>query len=148
AAVGPKLRTADLQSARTALRQWRHGSDRRAGTDGGKRMKAFSIGVAAALALAAAAQAEPVKLRTASGVVVGASEGGVNTFKGVPFAKPPVGPLRWQPPQPVSWTGERDATKFALPCPQPINANGTANGGGVSGATSEDCLYLNVWAPK
>ena len=111
-------------------------------------MKAFSIGVAAALALAAAAQAEPVKLRTASGVVVGASEGGVNTFKGVPFAKPPVGPLRWQPPQPVSWTGERDATKFALPCPQPINANGTANGGGVSGATSEDCLYLNVWAPK
>src|SRR5689334_13535549 len=97
----------------------KHGPTRRVGATGGKRMKAFSIGVMAAFALAAAARAEPVKLKTDSGVLVGASEDGVNTFKGVPFAKPPVGALRWQPPQRVAWTGERDATKFALPCPQP-----------------------------
>jgi para-nitrobenzyl esterase len=111
-------------------------------------MKAFALGLLAAITLSAAASAEPVKLRTDAGVLVGTSEDGVNMFKGVPFAKPPVGDLRWQPPQRTSWAGEREATQFALPCPQPINANGTSNGGGVSGATSEDCLYLNVWAPK
>ena len=110
-------------------------------------MRALLFGVAMA-ALATAAQAEPVKLKLDSGTVVGSSEGGVLSFKGVPFANPPVGDLRWQPPQKISWTGERDATQFALPCPQPINPNGGPNGGGVSGATSEDCLYLNVWAPK
>jgi len=89
-----------------------------------------------------------VRLKTDSGVLVGVSEGGVNSFKGFPFAKPPVGDLRWRPPQRVSWKGELQATKFALPCPQPTTADGKANGGGVSGATSEDCLYMNVWAPK
>lgn len=111
-------------------------------------MKSIVMGLVAAAAVGAAAQAEPVKLKTDSGALVGVSEDGVTSFKGVPFAKPPVGDLRWQPPQRISWTGERDATQFALPCPQPINANGTANGGGVSGQTSEDCLYLNVWVPK
>lgn len=74
-------------------------------------------------------------------------ENGVRTFKGVPFAQPPVGPLRWAPPQAITWTGDRDATKFQLPCPQPIPASGS-NGGGVSGDTSEDCLTLNVFAPE
>lgn len=101
-----------------------------------------------ALAAATAASAEPVKLKTDAGVLVGDSKDGVASFKGFPFAKPPVGDLRWRPPQKVSWSGEKDATKFALPCPQPINADGRANGGGVSGQTSEDCLYMNVWAPK
>jgi para-nitrobenzyl esterase len=103
----------------------------------------------AALALGAApAAAAPVKAKIDAGALVGSSENGVNVFKGIPFAQPPVGPLRWAPPaMPAKWTGERDATKFQLPCPQPINADGRPNGGGVSGATSEDCLYLNVWAP-
>jgi para-nitrobenzyl esterase len=58
-------------------------------------------------------------------------------FKGIPFAEPPVGDLRWREPRPVkSWLGVRDATKFGSRCMQ--------NGGGVS----EDCLYLNVWAPE
>jgi para-nitrobenzyl esterase len=94
------------------------------------------------------AVAAPVKVKIDSGVLAGDAEGGVARFKGVPFAKPPVGPLRWAPPQtPSPWTGERDATTFQLPCPQPVNADGKPNGGGVAGATAEDCLYLNVWAP-
>jgi para-nitrobenzyl esterase len=111
-------------------------------------MKAFSLAMAATLALAGAAVGEPARMKFDSGVAVGTSDDAALVFKGVPFAKPPVGNLRWKPPQRVTWSGDRDATHFALPCPQPINANGAANGGGVSGATSEDCLYLNVWAPK
>lgn len=110
-------------------------------------MRAWLTALAVA-SMATAAVAEPVRLKIDSGVLVGASDGGVTSFKGFPYAKPPVGELRWRPPQRVSWTGERDATKFALPCPQPTNADGRANGGGVSGPTSEDCLYMNVWVPK
>jgi para-nitrobenzyl esterase len=95
------------------------------------------------------ALADPVKVSIDSGVLVGEAKDGVHSFKGIPFAKPPIGPLRWQPPQTVEkWKGERDATQFKLPCPQPTNPDGkTPNGGGVSGKTSEDCLYLNVHAP-
>jgi para-nitrobenzyl esterase len=90
-----------------------------------------------------------VKVKIDAGTLVGLSESGVNVFKGVPFSKAPVGDLRFKPPQkPAGWKGDRDATKFQLPCPQPVNADGRPNGGGVSGETSEDCLYLNVWAPK
>jgi para-nitrobenzyl esterase len=57
-------------------------------------------------------------------------------FKGIPFAQPPVGVLRWREPMPLkAWTGTRDAGAFSPPCMQ-------------SGASSEDCLYLNVWTPE
>ncbi|WP_374469617.1 carboxylesterase/lipase family protein [Phenylobacterium sp.] len=102
----------------------------------------------AVLAIASTASAEPVRLKTDSGTLVGVSKGGVNSFKGFPYAKPPVGELRWRPPQRVTWNGERQAMEFALPCPQPTPADGRLNGGGVSGPTHEDCLYMNVWAPK
>jgi para-nitrobenzyl esterase len=84
-----------------------------------------------------------------NGVIVGSVADGVNVFKGVPFARPPVGALRWRSPQrPDNWRGERYATAFESPCPQPTNADGkSANGGGVWGTTNEDCLYLNVYAP-
>jgi para-nitrobenzyl esterase len=61
-----------------------------------------------------------------------------------------VGALRWKAPQkPDPWSYERAATAFESPCTQPTNLDGkTANGGGVIGATSEDCLYLNVYAPE
>jgi para-nitrobenzyl esterase len=93
--------------------------------------------------------ADPVKVTIDSGALVGEAKDGVHSFRGIPFAQPPVGTLRWQPPQKMEkWAGERDATRFSLPCPQPTNADGkTPNGGGVSGQTSEDCLYLNVHAP-
>jgi len=98
---------------------------------------------------ATASLVNPAKVTVDSGVLVGEAKDGVNSFKGIPFAKPPVGQLRWQPPQNVDkWSGELDATQFKLPCPQPTNPDGkTPNGGGVSGKTSEDCLYLNVHAP-
>ena len=109
-------------------------------------MKPTVIGAILTVAFSAWLGAAPDRIRIDSGTLAGDSTNGVRTFKGVPFAQPPVGNLRWAPPQPITWTGERDATKFNLPCPQPIPATG-ANGGGVSGATAEDCLYLNVYAP-
>ncbi len=65
---------------------------------------------------------------------------GTAVFKGIPFAQPPTGELRWREPLPVKpWTGIRDAADFAAPCVQ----------GGRDGIRgSEDCLYLNVWSPK
>jgi len=98
----------------------------------------------------AAPTPDSVKVTIDSGVLVGESESGVNVFRGVPFAKPPVGALRWKAPElPEPWPGERAAVSFEPPCTQPTNADGkTANGGGVVGATSEDCLYLNVYAPS
>jgi len=65
-------------------------------------------------------------------------EAGVRVFRGIPFAAPPLRELRWKPPQAVtSWTGTRDASKYGPACTQPS----------VKAMTSEDCLYLNVYAP-
>ena len=62
-------------------------------------------------------------------------------FRGLPFAAPPVGDLRWRAPRPpAGWPGVRDATRFGPSCPQPPNP-------ALTGSTSEDCLYLNVYTP-
>jgi len=96
----------------------------------------------------AGAQA-PVKVKVDTGVVVGEATDRANLFRNIPFAAAPVGKLRWAPPKaPASWTGERDATKAGPSCPQPMNANDTPNSGGANGPVSEDCLQLNVYAPK
>ncbi|MGA0840563.1 MAG: carboxylesterase/lipase family protein [Pseudomonadales bacterium] len=78
----------------------------------------------------------------ALGSATGASESGVTSWKGLPYAAAPVGNLRWQPPAPPRpWQGTRDATAWPSVCPQTVMAGQPAL------ATSEDCLYLNVWAP-
>lgn len=85
--------------------------------------------------------------RTEGGMVGGLAQGGVNQFRGIPFAAPPVGPLRWKPPRPAaSWSGTRDATAFGPICPQPVRAQ--RPGMGADAVRSEDCLTLNVWAPE
>jgi para-nitrobenzyl esterase len=73
-------------------------------------------------------------------------ESGVRSFKGIPFARPPVGDLRWREPQPVkNWKGVRNADKFGPRCMQ--RTSPTADYWFRSNGMSEDCLYLNVWTP-
>ncbi len=85
-------------------------------------------------------------VNTASGVVEGRQlPSGVLRFAGIPFAAPPVGDLRWRPPQPVAaWEGSRDAAEFAASCWQPLSAPGSFYDVGEI-ERSEDCLHLNVW---
>ena len=90
-----------------------------------------------------AATTTVVKLDT--GRVRGAASGEVIAFKGIPFAAPPVGALRWRPPQPAaSWSGVREATAYGPDCMQ-VPFPGDAAPLGVPPA--EDCLYVNVWTP-
>jgi len=87
--------------------------------------------------------------RVDGGTLVGRrlAGGAVVAFLGIPYAAPPVGPLRWRPPQPPEpWTGERDATRFAPNAPQYELHPDSLYAGGHE-RQSEDCLYLNVWAP-
>jgi len=87
-------------------------------------------------------------IRTTSGELSGEIKRDVRVYRGVPYAKPPVGPLRWQAPQSVKWDGVRDATRFGPACLQPVNEDGSPNFGGYAGPVSEDCLFLNIWAPR
>ncbi len=89
------------------------------------------------------------QLQTTSGTVTGTQESnGVIVFKGIPYAAAPVGNLRWAPPQNISWDAPRAAVEFSPACQQSVNEDGSPNYGGYAGPVSEDCLYLNVWAPK
>jgi para-nitrobenzyl esterase len=90
----------------------------------------------------------PPRAKTDNGWVVGAPAGPSLAFKAIPYAAPPVGPLRWRPPQPpASWKDDRQASADGPACPQPINADGRPNAGGYVGPISEDCLTLDVFAP-
>jgi para-nitrobenzyl esterase len=106
--------------------------------------------VLAAAPVAQAAINKPVK--TTDGLLAGVpgTQPGVTVFKGIPFGAPPVGDLRWKPPQPVTpWTGVRAADKFGHVCMQPHGVgrmNVTVDLPDSPGM-SEDCLYLNVWTP-
>ncbi len=92
-----------------------------------------------------AAQNPPV-VRIQPGEVQGVRERQLYVFKGIPYAQPPVGELRWREPQPPApWTGVRSAESYGNACMQTPGLS-EANGG-YPGPLSEDCLYLNVWTP-
>ena len=79
------------------------------------------------------------KITIKDGSIQGIADNGLTVFKGIPFAAPPVGELRWKAPQPVKkWNGVLEATRFA---PGPIQGWNSPSG------KSEDCLYLNIWTP-
>jgi para-nitrobenzyl esterase len=107
---------------------------------------------ALALAQADAPQAQVVErpiapIRIDSGLVAGQIlPSGVQAWFGVRFAKPPTGELRWRPPQPISWNGVYNADRKGAECIQPLRAHNINHYFGEE-PTSEDCLYLNVWAP-
>ena len=108
----------------------------------------ISFLIAAALALSAvAAQAAPAPapvIKAPAGEVRGTVQNGMNAYRGIPYAKPPVGALRWQPPQPAEpWSGVRDALNDAPQCAQNADLGVFSKAGG-----QEDCLYLNVYVNK
>lgn len=81
-----------------------------------------------------------------SGKLEGKYENGLFVFKGVPYAAPPVGPLRWMPPQPVKpWQDVRPAKEFGAIAPQTVMVGGPIPQ--VPQIQSEDCLFLNIWTP-
>lgn len=108
------------------------------------RLRLLALASAGVLLSAPAAS----QIRTADvtgGAVEGTVEGDVASFKGIPFAAPPVGALRWRAPQPVEpWDGVLRADTFGPSCMQ---AEGMLGVLGAPPAIGEDCLYLNVWTP-
>ncbi|GAB2557428.1 carboxylesterase/lipase family protein [Kribbella endophytica] len=91
--------------------------------------------------LAAAPPTDTV-VRTDLGQVRGISDDTTRTFRGIPYAAPPVGELRWRAPQPATrWTGVRDATQYGAACAQNEHPIGVAS-------TNEDCLFVDVTTPK
>lgn len=91
----------------------------------------------------AAPAGAPLTVRVADGLLRGATTTTTREFLGVPYARPPVGALRWAPPEPaLPWRGVRQATTAGSSCPQ------QAAGPGQPGSVNEDCLYLNVTTPR
>lgn len=103
--------------------------------------------VAAAIAVVSqpALSQQPPIITVTGGAIAGSEADEVQSWKGIPFARPPVGELRWRAPQPVeAWTGVRDATRYGSDCMQKPNPSDAAP---LGSPPSEDCLFLNVWRP-
>jgi para-nitrobenzyl esterase len=104
------------------------------------------------LALALAAQASFAAIKVKTGLVSGvpAVDPSITVFKGIPFAAPPVGDLRWRAPRPpAAWTGVRKADRFSASCIQNLATERKpwTFEFMTHGEISEDCLYLNIWTP-
>jgi para-nitrobenzyl esterase len=110
------------------------------------KLSLYLLAGMAAMSFGTAAQ-QPSVVRIDAGEVQGVASDGVVSYKGIPFAAPPTGELRWRPPKPAApWTATRQAAEFGPDCmqgrfgpPPASNAPGPA--------PSEDCLYVNVWTP-
>lgn len=104
-----------------------------------------AIKTVALLLVACLCQAQDDTVKVEGGKISGTSKDGIRNYKGIPFAFPPVGDLRWKPPQPAkAWEDTRKCDKFGPSCPQPKQLVFSGVG---ENQTSEDCLYLNVWTP-
>ncbi len=104
-------------------------------------MKAFilSIAIAVTVLMTGCSKLLPEQVKVEQGIVQGTIEDSLRVFRGIPFAAPPVGDLRWKAPQPApAWEGIKMTTKFAPAAFQ---------GGNPPSGKSEDCLYLNIWTP-
>ncbi|WP_417620610.1 carboxylesterase/lipase family protein [Parasphingorhabdus sp.] len=111
------------------------------------RLLPFALAVTALFAGPAVAASGPM-VDAPAGKVEGSKAKGIRIFKGIPYAAPPVGKLRWAPPQAVpDWQDVRDATKFGAACLQP-GPRGPSIYAWDLPAMSEDCLSLNIWAPE
>ena len=109
-----------------------------------------TIALAGGCAVGTEAEEIPVA-ETAYGTVLGLSEGNLDVYRGIPYAAPPVGDLRFRPPhQPQRWDGLLAADKFGPACIQPVRgaASGSIYANPAMTELSEDCLSLNIWAPE
>ncbi|MEJ0061083.1 MAG: carboxylesterase family protein [Terricaulis sp.] len=115
-------------------------------------LRALCLVLFAAVAFVPANALAAPRAHVDTGTLQGVTRNGVRAFLGVPFAAPPVGALRWRGPQPhASWSGVRAAQSFGPSCMQTELPNGVGPWTAEffpHGAVSEDCLYLNVWAPN
>jgi para-nitrobenzyl esterase len=114
-------------------------------------MKAAAATALLATAAFAPPPAQPPQdrptVQAPAGAVRGQAADGIQSFKGIPYAAPPVGVNRWRPPMPIApWSGTRDAANFGAACIQPTPGAPSIYSGDL-GRTSEDCLTLNVWTP-
>jgi para-nitrobenzyl esterase len=114
-------------------------------------MKAAAAAALLATAAFAPPPAQPPQdrptVQAPAGAVRGQAADGIQSFKGIPYAAPPVGVNRWRPPMPIApWSGTRDAANFGAACIQPTPGAPSIYSGDL-GRTSEDCLTLNVWTP-
>lgn len=114
----------------------------------GRQLKLAALSVAAIASLSCASSAKGPVVEAPAGMIEGKSKGDLNIFKGIPFAAPPVGDLRWKAPAPApKWDGALEASDFGPACLQPVRTSGSIYAEDM-GAMSEDCLSLNIWAPK
>lgn len=105
-------------------------------------MKKILVAIFLISALAPSVFSQIQTAKVTGGEVQGVVADGISIFKGIPFAAPPAGEMRWKAPAPVQpWTGIRKADAFGPACMQPANSQGN------TAPVSEDCLYLNVWTP-
>ena len=112
-----------------------------------KLLRLLVLAATVGLGTPAAAQEAGPLVRAPAGAVRGEAGDGVSVFRGLPYAQPPVGRLRWRPPVELRpWTGTRDGTRFGPVCVQPGGRPGSIYYEPLP-AMSEDCLTLNVWAP-
>ena len=103
--------------------------------------------LAAVVGFAMPSFAAPI-VKTPAGTIQGLTEGTLNIFKGIPYAKPPVGALRWKAPVPLpKWAGAKAATAFGPACIQPESTAPNIYSPRAPIPMSEDCLTLNIWAP-